>query len=177
MIMDIDNIEINQVAVNEVEKLRQLAIETFRETFAEDNSSQDMKNYLDKQFNIQQVSKELNNPMSAFYFAQIDGEHVGYLKINWGTTQTEQVARNGLEIERIYVRHQYHGSQVAKKLFEKALSVGRRKEFEFVWLGVWEENPRAIRFYQKQGFSEFDKHQFKLGSAIQTDIMMKLSLN
>jgi ribosomal protein S18 acetylase RimI-like enzyme len=45
-----------------------------------------------------------------------------------------------------------------------------------VWLGVWEKNPKAIRFYKKNGFVEFDKHIFKLGTDEQTDIMMKLQM-
>ena len=58
-------------------------------------------------------------------------------------------------------------------LYEKAMQVAEDKKVDYVWLGVWEENPRAIRFYQKNGFVEFDKHIFRLGDDEQTDIMMK----
>lgn len=61
-------------------------------------------------------------------------------------------------------------------MYEKAISIALQKNAEYIWLGVWEENPRAIRFYEKNGFLEFDKHIFKLGDDEQTDIMMKLEL-
>ena len=70
----------------------------------------------------------------------------------------------------------YQGKGVGKLLYEKALYCARQKNADYVWLGVWEENHRAIRFYKKNGFAEFDKHNFKLGDDDQTDIMMKLNL-
>ena len=61
-------------------------------------------------------------------------------------------------------------------LYDKAIEIAKEKDAEYVWLGVWEENSRAIRFYKKNGFVEFDKHIFKLGDDEQTDVMMKLRL-
>ncbi len=84
---------------------------------------------------------------------------------------------NAVEIERIYVLHDFHGKGVAQRLYDKAIQVARLKHADFVWLGVWEENPRAIRFYQKNGFVVFDKHTFLLGTDEQTDLMMKLVLS
>lgn len=81
-----------------------------------------------------------------------------------------------LEIERIYVLKEFQGIRVGKILFDKAIEVAKKKNSDYVWLGVWEENPKAIHFYKKNGFLEFDKHIFKLGNDEQTDIMMKLQL-
>ena len=83
---------------------------------------------------------------------------------------------NAMEIERIYVLSSFHGKKVGQFLYEHAIQIARDKNVRFVWLGVWEENPRAIQFYKKNGFVEFDKHIFKLGDDLQTDIMMKLVL-
>jgi diamine N-acetyltransferase len=74
------------------------------------------------------------------------------------------------------VLKEFHGKNVGKLLYEKALHIARQKNAGYVWLGVWEENHRAIRFYKKNGFKEFDKHIFRLGNDNQTDIMMKLNL-
>ena len=70
----------------------------------------------------------------------------------------------------------YHGKKVGQLLYEKAIETAKQKNADYVWLGVWEENPRAISFYKKNGFIGFDKHIFKLGDDEQTDIMMKLQL-
>ena len=77
---------------------------------------------------------------------------------------------------RIYVLSSFHGKKVGQLLYDHALQIAREKNVQFVWLGVWEENPRAIQFYKKNGFIEFDKHIFKLGDDLQTDIMMKLAI-
>jgi diamine N-acetyltransferase len=98
------------------------------------------------------------------------------LKINFGSSQTEQKDKNSLEIERIYVLKEYHGKKVGQVLYDCALKIAKEKQIEFVWLGVWEKNPRAISFYTKNGFEAFDKHVFVLGTDEQTDIMMKLTL-
>lgn len=81
-----------------------------------------------------------------------------------------------MEIERIYVLKEFHGKKVGQILYEKAIELAKGIDADFIWLGVWEENPRAIRFYEKNGFSAFDKHIFQLGNDEQTDIMMKLEL-
>ena len=102
---------------------------------------------------------------------------VGYLKINFGQSQTELKDDKAFEIERIYVLKEYHGKNVGQLLYEKAIEIAKQKNKDYLWLGVWEENPRAINFYKKNGLVEFDKHIFKLGNDEQTDIMMKLQLN
>ncbi len=107
----------------------------------------------------------------------LENEVIGYLKINFGESQTELKDTKALEIERIYVSRELQGKKVGQILYDKAIQIANQKETEYVWLGVWEENPRAISFYKKNGFVEFDKHIFKLGDDEQTDIMMKLKLS
>jgi GNAT superfamily N-acetyltransferase len=81
-----------------------------------------------------------------------------------------------MEVERIYVLGEFQSKKVGQLLFEKALAIGKNKKVDFVWLGVWEENHRAIRFYTKNGFIAFDSHIFLMGNDKQTDILMKLQL-
>ena len=111
-----------------------------------------------------------------FYFAVLDNTIIGYLKLNVGSAQTELQDDKALEIERIYVLKEFHGKKVGQLLYEKAIQIAKQKNVDYVWLGVWEENHRAVRFYKKNGFVPFDKHIFKLGHEEQTDIMMKLPL-
>lgn len=68
------------------------------------------------------------------------------------------------------------GDKSQLRPYEKAMQIARQTNADYVWLGVWEKNPRAINFYKKNGFVEFDKHIFKLGNDEQTDIMMRLQL-
>jgi ribosomal protein S18 acetylase RimI-like enzyme len=135
-----------------------------------------MKKYLEEGFSTEKITAELNDKNSEFYFATLSNEVIGFLKLNFGQSQTELKDDKALEIERIYILKEFHGKNVGQILYDKAIEVARQKNADYVWLGVWEENPRAINFYKKNGFVEFDKHIFKLGDDKQTDIMMKLKL-
>lgn len=172
-----EEIEIKQVTLNDIEQLKEIGRKTFYETFSAGNTEENMKKYLEEGFSKEKVTAEINNQNSVFYFAMLDGKVIGYLKLNFGKSQTELQDDTALEIERIYVLKEYHGKKVGQVLYEKAMKVAREKNVNYVWLGVWEENPRAINFYQKNGFVEFDKHIFKLGDDEQTDIMMRLQLS
>lgn len=172
-----ENIEIRKVTLADIETLQQIGRDTFSETFRDSNSEENMAKYLEEGFAIDQLIKEVSNTRSQFYFALVNNKVVGYLKLNTGNAQTEAEAEGALEIERIYVLANYHGRKVGQLLYNKAMQVAQELNSTYVWLGVWEENPRAIRFYQKNGFVAFDKHIFKLGEDEQTDIMMKKELN
>lgn len=174
--MMMEKVEIKKVTIVDIGKLQNIGRQTFYETFAEANTEEDMQNYLNENFSATKLEAELINPDSEFYFATINKKVVGYLKINFGQAQTELKGNNALEIERIYVLKEFHGKQVGQILYNKALKVAKQHNFDILWLGVWEENFRAIRFYRKNGFVEFDKHIFKLGNDEQIDIMMKLDL-
>ena len=170
------NIEIRKGTLSDLSVLQNIGRQTFSETFAEGNTEENMKKYLEEGFSNEKLTAELKNPDSEFYFAIQENEVIGYLKINHGQSQTELKDATAMEIERIYVLKDFHGKNVGQVLYQKAIDIAKEKNADYVWLGVWEENPRAINFYKKNGFVEFDKHIFVLGDDEQTDIMMRLEL-
>ena len=135
-----------------------------------------MQQYLEETFNTEKLTKELSNPHSEFYLANINKQVAGYLKINYGQAQTELKDEHAFEIERIYVLKEFLGKQVGQTLYNQALQLAKERKVTYLWLGVWENNARAISFYKKNGLTEFDKHIFVLGEDKQTDILMKLEL-
>lgn len=164
------------LTVSDVSILRGIARDTFIETFSEANKAEDMERYLTENFSEEQLARELSNPDSFFYVAEVNGHVVGYLKLNTAHAQTEPQAANALEIERIYVLGSYHGGGVGQALYHHAMSVAEDRKASYVWLGVWEHNHRALRFYAKNGFIAFGTHIFQLGNDQQTDILMKKSV-
>lgn len=169
--------QIRKLNFTDLENLQKISIQTFRETFEEVNTEEDMLKYLEENLNTEQLKSELENPDSAFYFVENEQEIIGYLKLNFNTAQTENQGNEALEIERIYVLKVFLGQKFGQILFDKAIEIGREKNLEYVWLGVWEENHRAIRFYEKNGFKVFGKHNFVLGNDTQTDLMMQLKIH
>jgi diamine N-acetyltransferase len=172
-----NEIVIKKIGVTDIAQLQIIGRQTFFETFADGNTEENMQKYLAEGFTANKLISELTNPNSEFYFALSGNKVIGYLKINFGQAQTELKDLQALEIERIYVLKAFHGKKVGQILYDTAFDIAKQSNAEYLWLGVWEENPRAINFYKKNGFVAFDKHSFKLGTDVQTDIMMKLQLD
>jgi len=171
-----DNIEIRKVTPKDIQQLQAISKQTFFEAFSDVNTEEDMEKYLKESFTLEKLMTELNNNNSEFYFALHADQIIGYLKLNFGESQTELKDEESLEIERIYVLPEFYGRNVGQLFYTTAIRRARELDVEYVWLGVWEDNRRAISFYRKNGFVEFGKHLFMLGNDEQTDIMMKLQL-
>lgn len=170
-------ITLRKATISDLDHLRKISRQTFKETFSPGNTEENMTKYLDEGFSSKKLTAELSDHNTEFYFATLEENTIGYLKLNSGSSQTELQDEKALEIERIYVLKDFHGKKIGQILYDKALQIAKQKNADYIWLGVWEENQRAINFYQKNGFVKFDEHIFKLGNDEQTDIMMKLKLN
>ena len=157
----------------QLEALQTIARETFFESYHQQNTPENMASYLATYFNLERLGEELSNPESFFFFTQKQGENVGYIKLNIGKAQTEQELPNALEIERIYVRSPFQRRGIGKEMLHHAYSFAKSKAISMVWLGVWEENSKAIAFYESQGFEKFGKHLYVVGNEDQWDWMMR----
>lgn len=167
---------IKECSIKDIEKIKYISEKTFYETFSNDNTEEDMENYLKENFAYEQVEKEVKNNNSKFYIVEHNEEVVAYMKVNFDKAQTESGHNNTLEVQRIYVLEEYKNNSIGKKLMNKAIKVSKENKLDYIWLGVWEKNINAIRFYEKQGFEKFDTHIFKLGEDEQVDNLMKLVL-
>lgn len=169
-------VTIRMAGADDVSTLAEIGRRTFEQTFTDGNNPDDLAEYLARAFSGEQLTHELRSPGTRFYLASVDGSIAGYLKTNRDKAQTEQVEGNTLEIERIYVDADFQGTGVGKAMFEQALDEAKEAGMDAVWLGVWEENLKAIEFYSRQGFEAFGEHEFTIGSDVQRDILMRLSL-
>jgi len=169
-------ITIQRIQISEADKLLTFSKKTFYEFFDHLNEPANMEAYSSVAFTQQRILDELSNPNSEFYFAMLDNEVVGYLKLNFNDAQTEFRDANAIEVERIYVSGEHHGKRIGKQLMDFALDIARNKQFEYVWLGVWEHNDKALGFYQRYGFEVCGSHEFMLGDDLQTDLLMKMPL-
>lgn len=175
--MDIaDVIKIRNVNKNEIDILAKLGKQTFTETFINDCKPEDLEKYLHNTFNTKILKAELNNTDSRYFFAEYLDQPIAYLKLNIGNAQTEKKLENALEIERIYVLNKYQSLKVGRLLMKKAMEIAKAERIKYIWLGVWEHNHKAIGFYKKFGFIEFDKHVFQVGDDNQIDTLMKLQI-
>lgn len=157
-------------------ELRPLAIQTFTESFAAYNTASDMQAYLNQAFSSSTLREELGAPRSYWFLAYLKGQPVAYLKLNEASAPLPHPTPYGLEVERIYVLQEAQGQGVGQALFDKALHMAQKLGLRELWLGVWEHNEGAIRFYQRNGCLQFGRKPFQLGLDLQTDFLMKRSV-
>lgn len=169
-------IKITKCHLENVQVLQEISIETFNDTFSNQNSADNMKAYIDRAFTMKQLESELANRSSQFYFISIDNEVAGYLKVNIDDAQSETMGDDFLEIERIYIRNKFQRKGLGKYLIDQAIEIAEEQNKNNIWLGVWENNDNAIRFYEKLGFVQTGVHSFYMGDEEQLDIIMTKKL-
>jgi ribosomal protein S18 acetylase RimI-like enzyme len=174
--LGIQQIKIVEVALADLPILQEISKRTFYDAFAALNTEENMKFHLANHFTREKLSAEILNPDSKIFFAVYKGDPVGYLKINMGNAQTVLPNDQAVEIERIYVDRLFKGMGIGKIFISKALEIAFSSHAKYIWLGVWEHNESAIRFYEKNGFEKYSEHIFKLGDDDQTDLLFKKML-
>ncbi|CAH1210943.1 Spermidine/spermine N(1)-acetyltransferase [Paenibacillus allorhizoplanae] len=169
-------VHIKKCTLKDLDLLQEISVETFTDTFKDQNSPENMNAYLKKAFNLQQLEKELSNLSTEFYFIYANEEIAGYLKVNTHDAQTEIMGNDSLEIERIYIRKNHHKQGLGKYLVNIAIERAVELKKQKIWLGVWEENESAITFYKKMDFVQTGAHSFYMGDEEQIDIIMTKTL-
>ena len=166
-------IKITPCKQDQLSLLRELSIQTYRDTFADSNSESLLQQYFDDALNSEKLLLELNTIDSFFYFIYLDDEVAGFLKVNTDQAQSDNVDKNGLEIERFYICKNYLRNGLGKHLMGFACELAKQLSKSSVWLGVWEGNTSALAFYKAQGFYQIGEHPFDMGGDIQTDLLFK----
>lgn len=163
--------------VADAELISALAARLFEQTFGAANTVDDMQAYLASAFTPDVQRKELQQSDRTFFIAELDGEPVGYSLIRRDSKIESVVAACPAEVERIYVDRTLHGKKVGDQLMNACVERAKRWGSDVLWLAVWEENPRAIAFYERRGFRRVGKKTFQLGADTQHDYVMALALS
>ena len=162
--------------LDDVGILQAFSRQCFFETFAAMNTPENMAAYLDEAYAPEKLRAELSDPHSVFYFLYQDDRLAGYLKLNEGPAQTEFHDKESLEIERIYVSKEFQGEGLGRCLMDKSIAAAKGRKKNYIWLGVWEKNAKALHFYKKNGFYQIGTHSFVMGDDEQTDYLMRKDL-
>ncbi|MDC6391030.1 GNAT family N-acetyltransferase [Maribacter sp. PR1] len=162
--------------LSDLEHLISVSKMTFVHAFKEQNNPDDFNTYIDQAFSREQLHTELTNPNTEFYFVYLKGQLVAYFKLNQSDAQSDIRRNDSMELERIYVLKAFQGKQLGKKILDWVKSKVSKAHKSFLWLGVWEKNQRAIKFYERYGFYKFGTHPYFIGSDEQTDWLMRLDI-
>lgn len=173
-----DQIDIRQATIDDAKLLTDLSYTTFWDAFAHHpkNGPDDLNHYMRQAFSLDQIASELADERSIFLIAEIDAKPAGYAKLVVDTVEDGVTAERPIELARLYSHQEYLGKGVGQNLlsacFERAGELG----CDVMWLGVWEFNPRAQSFYERNGFRVVGRHVFQLGNDPQTDLLMQKNL-
>lgn len=170
------SITIRELTRDDIPHLRDLAIRIYRDTFSSQNSEENMQAFLQKDYSVESFNREFDEPGSAYFFACDQEIPVGYLRLRRNNEASSYLGDNTIELHRLYVATSHQGKDVGRQLMELAIDYARKLKVDWIWLGVWEHNPRAQRFYAKWGFEKFSTHVFQMGDDAQTDWLMKKRL-
>jgi len=190
----IPGLRIRRGTLRDAALLSELGARTFSETFAADNTAEDLAEYMATSFNFAQQTAELEDPAATFLIAEVDGHAAGYAKLRAGGPEKELESpnlaedfnaatgahptegANPVELVRLYVSREWLGRGLGEQLMRACLDEARSAGHDTIWLGVWERNARAQVFYRKWNFREFGEHMFQLGSDLQRDLLMERTL-
>ncbi|HEX6125333.1 MAG TPA: GNAT family N-acetyltransferase [Pyrinomonadaceae bacterium] len=173
-----NTLTIRQASVADAKLLTDLAYTTFWDAFAHHpkNAPDDLNHYMRQAFNEEQITAELGDRKNIFLIAEIGDEAAGYSKIIIDNIEPGVTAERPVELSRLYSQQKYIGQGVGQALMDACFERARGEGRDVMWLGVWEYNPRAQRFYEKNGFRVVGSHVFLLGKDPQTDLLMQREL-
>jgi diamine N-acetyltransferase len=166
-------ISIRELSREDIPQLRELAIRIYRDTFSNQNTPENMEAFLRKDYSVENFEREFDEPGSQYFFACDEKNPVGYLRLRYNKEAEEHLGKNTIEIHRLYVDVNHQGKRVGHKLMEFAIEQAEKSDVDWIWLGVWEHNPKAQRFYERWGFTRFADHIFQMGNEAQTDWLLK----
>lgn len=167
---------IRELTEADIPELRDLAVRIFRDTFTHLNTPENLEAFLDRDYSIDSFKREFSEAGSRYFFISDNGKTAGYLRLRKNSEVDHLLGSNTIEIHRLYVDSAYHGKKVGDQLMQFAIDAGKKANNDWIWLGVWEHNPRAKRFYEKWGFEKFSEHDFYMGGERQTDWLLRRKL-
>ena len=149
-----------------------LARRTFSDAFAADNSPEDLAAFLDATYSPDIQAHELADPSLTYLVAEWDGVLVAFALIRTGNVSPCVDDPSAVELQRIYVDQSYHGTGLAQALMAAVIAEAARLGAGALFLGVFERNAKALRFYAAQGFREVGKQIFVVGSDPHQDLVL-----
>jgi ribosomal protein S18 acetylase RimI-like enzyme len=168
-------VEIRFASAEDAEMLARVAWKSFYDAFADHpkNAPDDLKMYMDEAFAVETLAAELADREVIYFIAEIGGEAVGYAKLKKNSRESETAGENPIELCRLYALSEFIGKGIGTALMRHCLDYARREGHDFMWLGVWEYNFRAQKFYARYGFEKCGEHVFRLGTDPQTDWLLQ----
>jgi diamine N-acetyltransferase len=169
------DLKIRRANSNDAEILARIARKSFYDAFADHpkNAPDDLKSYMDEAFAPETIAAEFSDENIIYFVAEFEDAIIGYAKLKRNSREPCTSGERPIELCRLYSLNEFIGRGVGKTLMLHCLEFAEANDHDFMWLGVWEYNYRAQKFYAKFGFEKCGEHIFQLGSDPQTDWVLQ----
>jgi len=164
---------IRRAGMSDADTIARVGAATFKAAFGPDNTIANMDEYLASNFSLETIQSQLADPSSVFLMGFEAEKLIGYAMFKEGTPPASVSGSNPLELVRFYVVVEVIGLGYGSDFMRACLEVAEKLGHTNIWLGVWDKNKRAIRFYEKWGFKKIGIKQFLLGDDVQHDFIMQ----
>ena len=171
------HLRLRQATTDDATAIAELSARLFARTFGPDNNPTQLAAYLTSAFSEELQRRELEDPSCEYLLLDVDGTLGAFALLRHGATNPNVHGDAPVEVQRFYVDHDFHGSGVAAHLMDACVEAARARGGRTLWLCVWEQNPRAIRFYEKRGFMDVGSALFHMGDDLQHDRVMARSID
>jgi len=170
-------VTIRRVLIGDAETVADIGRRCFYETWKSVNTEEDLQMYMKKAFDLKKISEEIKDSnVNTFLFVYVNDQLAGYAKLRNDRSYDELKGLHALEMERIYVLKIFQDKKIGKSLMDESLKIAEQGNYDVMWLGVNQENFKAIDFYKRYGFEVFGTKQFILGTSVDEDFLMKKML-
>lgn len=169
-------IEIKEATLQDIPAMRTVAISSYADTFSASNTPENMEAFFKSAYSLDAFVKEFHEPNSRIYLAWETDQLVGFARMRECDEVKSLLGDNTVELQRIYVLTSAQGKSVGRLLMEAALAFAIQRKYDWIWLGVWEQNFKAQRFYKAWGFEKFSEHTFWMGDDPQVDWLLRRKL-
>ncbi|MEO8576777.1 MAG: GNAT family N-acetyltransferase [Gemmatimonadales bacterium] len=165
-------VTIRRATEDDADLLSKIALKIFLDTFGPQNNPRDVEIHAARSYGPEIQLCELQDPGKAYLIAEVDGVPAGFAMLGEAKSESSHEFESPVELFRFYVDKEWHGQGVAQQMMDAVEDFARSLGGQTLCLGVWEHNPRAIRFYEKIGFRDAGSQAYLLGGDLQTDRVM-----
>ncbi|KUI42330.1 acetyltransferase [Mycobacterium sp. IS-1590] len=174
-------IDVARAVDADLRDLADVAARTFPLACPPEVTPDDVAAFIEENLAESRFGDYLHDPDRVVLVARTGACLTGYAMLIRGVPDDPDVhravePRPAVEVSKIYVLPEHHGSGVATALMTEALRTAADVGAAVVWLGVNQQNRRAQRFYAKHGFAVSGTKTFRLGAAIEDDFVMVRTL-
>ncbi|MEP6901676.1 MAG: GNAT family N-acetyltransferase [Actinomycetota bacterium] len=166
-------IKIRQGTAADAKLISVLGTVSFYEAYFEQDDAHDLANYIQESFELEKIRAEIEDTKTTFFIIYSDEKAVGYAKLCEDSKVYCIESENSIELRRIYTIERVYGTGIGESLLKYCLATARARGFEILWLGVWEENIRAQKFYAKHGFTRVGEISFPYGETVGINFVLE----